>query len=72
MGNIEKRIERLEDYAPGKPGKLIALLSKLQGFKLRYGLGDNPSEEEVEEVINRMSSNSNSGALQRNRRRLYG
>ena len=72
MGNnIEKRLEKLEDYVPEEPGKLIPLLSKLDGFKAKYGLGDNPSEEEVQEILDRMRSHSKSGALQSNRRRLY-
>jgi len=60
-GNVEKRIERLEDYVPEEPGKYIALLLKLEGFKAKHGLGDNPSEEGVQEVLDRL----------RNRRRLY-
>ena len=58
MGNIEKRIERLEDYAPTRPDKYIALLLKLRGFKEMYGLGDDPSEEEVEAALRRRSSHS--------------
>ncbi len=59
MGNIEKRIEKLEKHEGAvNPEKYIALLSKLRGFKLRYDLGDDPSEEEVEAAIRRMSSNS--------------
>jgi len=54
--SIERRIEKLEASAPRKPKKLIILLSKLRGFKLQYDLGPNPSEEEVEEAISRMSS----------------
>ena len=66
MGNIERRIEKLEDYAPDdyeleKRRKYIALLMKLGGFKAKHNLGDNPSEEEVQEVLDRL----------RNKRRLY-
>lgn len=57
MGNIEKRIKRLEDHAPTTmPDKYIALLLKLRYFKKKYGLGDDPSEEEVEAALRRMSS----------------
>lgn len=64
MGNnIEKRIERLEDYVPEGPDtdKYIALLMELDGFKEKHGLRDNCSAEEVQEVLNRL----------RNKRRLY-
>ena len=62
MGNIERRIEKLEDYALEKRGKqYIALLMKLPGFLAKHDLGDNPSEEEVQEVLDRISK----------RRRLY-
>ena len=60
-GNVEKRLEKLEDYVPEEPGKYIALLKKLDGFKAKHGLGDNPSDEEVQEVLDRI----------RNKRRLY-
>lgn len=64
--SIKGRIEKLEDYAPDdyaleKHREYIALLMKLDGFKAKYDLGDNPSEEEVQEVLDRL----------RNKRRLY-
>ena len=59
MGNIEKRIKRLEDHAPTRmPDKYIALLLKLRGFKKKYGLGDDPRWEKLEAAIRRVSSHS--------------
>ncbi len=59
MGNIEKRIRRLENREGEViPEELITLLSKLEGFKLKYDLGPNPTREEVEAAIRRISSNS--------------
>jgi hypothetical protein len=56
MGNIEKRIGRLEKYTPAKPEKLIALLLELRGLKEKYGLGDDPRWEKLEAAIRRVSS----------------
>ena len=48
MNNIEKRIEKLENYEGAvNPEKLITILSKLRGFKLKYDLGPDPTREEV-------------------------
>ena len=58
MGNIEKRIGRLEKYAPAKPEELIALLLELRGRKEKYGLEDDTSDEKIEAAINRISSHS--------------
>ncbi len=58
MGNIEKRLKRLEKYTPAKPEKLIALLLELRGVKEKYGLEDNPSDEKIDAAINRISSHS--------------
>lgn len=55
MGNIKGRIERLENHEGEViPEKLITLLLELRGFKERYGLGPNPTREEVTAAIRRM------------------
>ena len=56
MGNIERRIEKLEEQSntPGLPEELVSLLSRLDGFRERYGLGSDPSREEVEAAVYRM------------------
>ena len=46
MGNIEKRIKRLEDYVPEEPSKYTELLMKLGGFTAK-DFGDNPTGQEV-------------------------
>ena len=58
MGNIEKRLKRLEKYAPAKPEKLIALLLELRGVKEKCGLEDNHSDEKIDAAIRRISSHS--------------
>jgi hypothetical protein len=58
MGNIKRRIERLEKYAPAKPEELIALLLELRGCKEKYGLEDDPRWEKIEAAIRRVSSHS--------------
>lgn len=56
MGNIERRIERLENREGAvNPEKLITILSKLRGFKLKYDLGSDPTREEVLAAICRMN-----------------
>ena len=60
--SIERRIERLESYEGAKiPEKLITLLSKLRGFKLKYDLGPDPTREEVEAAIRRMNTRLSRG-----------
>ena len=59
MGNIEKRIERLENREGEVISeKLITLFLELRGFNERYGLGPNPTREEVEAAIRRVASHS--------------
>ena len=64
MANIKQRIERLENREEPHPEKLITILSKLRGFKLKYDLGPDPTREEVEAAICRMSSQRNRGKPQ--------
>lgn len=56
MESIERRIEKLEEQSntPGPPEELVSLLSRLTGFRVRYGLGEDPSREEVEAAVDRM------------------
>ena len=62
MNNIEKRLERLEDYEGAvNLEKLITILSKLRGFKLKYDLGPDPTREEVLATICRMSTRLSGG-----------
>jgi hypothetical protein len=47
MGNnIEKRLEKLEEYTPEGPDNYTALLMKLGGFTAK-DFGDNPTAQEV-------------------------
>ena len=61
MGNIERRIERLENREEPDPEKLITILSKLRGFKLKYDLGPDPTREEVLAAICRMNTRLSRG-----------
>jgi len=61
--SIDSRIEKLEEQSntPRFSEELVSLLSRITGFRERYGLGSNPSEEQVEEAISRMSSHAVQG-----------
>jgi len=47
MGNIERRIERLENREEPVPEELITFLLELRGFKEKDALGPDPTLEEV-------------------------
>ena len=54
--SVERRILKLEKQSntPGLPEELVSLFLRLTGFRERYGLGPNPSREEVEAAFYRM------------------
>jgi len=55
MGNIERRIERLENREEPVPEELITFLLELRGFKEKDGLGPDPTLEEVLAALRRDS-----------------
>ena len=60
MGNIKRRIEKLENHEEEEeiPEKLITLFMKLRNLPEKYGLGPNPTREEIIASFRRMSSHS--------------
>lgn len=61
MGNIERRIERLENREEPVPEELITFLLELRGFKLKYGLGPDPTREEVLAALRRKNTRLSRG-----------
>jgi hypothetical protein len=60
--SIEKRIEKVENYEePIYSEKLITLPAKLEGFRLMYDLGPDPTREEVLAVIRRWNTRLSRG-----------